>query len=248
MAMTCSDSKPVIVSAPLHPPPPSTRISDEREREILRLTLAGELGAKRIAQRVGVHHQTVINVWRRRGINRQRILARNALVEQHRDLAAQIARSVAGTIPFHMRTDLASVAEMALVKAADSYDPGRGVVFGAYAQQRIYGACIDSIKGPRYRENSAAELTAESASRIRDTAAGPDASVIQASEQREGRQRIARAIEILPARLAVIAWLHHMEGQTLEVIAPKLGIVPSRVSQLHTEALKLMRESMGGKR
>lgn len=231
-----------------HPAPPPTRISDDREREILRLTLDGQMGAKRIAKCVGVHHQTVINVWRRRGIDRQRLLARNALVEQHRNLAAQVARSVASTIPFHMRPDLACVAEMALVKAADSYDSGRGVAFGAYVQQRIYGACIDSIKGPRYRENSAAELTPEIAARMRDTADGPDASVIESSELRARRQRITRAIETLPARLAVIAWLHHMEGQTLEVIASKLGIVPSRASQLHTEALKLMRQSMGGER
>ncbi len=45
----------------------------------------------------------------------------------------------------------------------------------------------------------------------------------------------------------MILWLHYIEGQTLEAIAPKLGVVASRVSQLHREALEALKVRMGGK-
>ncbi|MCW6005307.1 SigB/SigF/SigG family RNA polymerase sigma factor [Micromonospora sp. CPCC 205371] len=67
----------------------------------------------------------------RRGLRAQAI-------EQNLPLAARLARRYAGR--GELVDDLAQVAALALIKAVDSYDPGRGVPFAAYAVPTIIGA------------------------------------------------------------------------------------------------------------
>jgi RNA polymerase sigma-B factor len=61
---------------------------------------------------------------------------RDELVRRHRGLAESIARRFRGR---GEHEDLAQVASLALVKAVDRYDPGRGVPFAAFASTTIVG-------------------------------------------------------------------------------------------------------------
>lgn len=231
----------------LYPPPfpPPNKLPAAKVREIVKLTMESRRGSHWIAARTGVSQTTILRVWGRYKIDRRKLLERNALVEEHRDLARRIAQSVASNVPPQMRGDLAGIAAAALIEAAQTYDPGRGIAFGSYAQQRIRGACVDSIRRRHYRNASAVELPSEER---RDTGPSPEASAIVSQSRIQQRAKVVGAIERLSGRLAVILWLHYIEGQTLEAIAPKLGIVASRVSQLHREALEALKVRMGGNR
>jgi RNA polymerase sigma factor for flagellar operon FliA len=65
------------------------------------------------------------------------------------------------------RDDLASAASLGLVLAADSYDPARGVPFGAYARRRITGAIADELRNADWASRT-------TRSRIKETLAVQD--------------------------------------------------------------------------
>jgi RNA polymerase sigma factor for flagellar operon FliA len=68
-------------------------------------------------------------------------------VSAHVKLVAQIARSVAQTLPAHVRLeDLVSAGYLGLLDAANRYDPARNDNFEAYAQFRIRGAIMDDLR------------------------------------------------------------------------------------------------------
>ncbi len=59
---------------------------------------------------------------------------------------------------------------------------------------------------------------------------------------KEHRDRIQGAMDRLPARFRDVLRLHYDEGRTLREIGLALGVTESRVSQIHAEALVLLRE------
>lgn len=228
------------------------QLSPERERQIIALTVEGIGGAKIIAKRIGCSHTTVIRVWERAGIDRHKLAGRNHITRQFTALAITIARNVGRGIPAHMREDLIGVAYIALIEAAASYRPdvqGEGhakpVSFPAYAQQRIRGACIDSIRRRHYLNANAGELTPDAAESRVDSRASTEAELIENQTRSHNRARLATAVLNLPGRHAVITWLHYLEDRPIERIALDLGVGASRVSQLHTEALGMMRANLG---
>jgi RNA polymerase sigma factor (sigma-70 family) len=225
-------------SSPKRPIP--NRITPEQENEIVRLTGDG-LGSHVIAKRVKVSQTTVLRVWRRKKIDREKLIARNKLVEDHTTLAVRIARSVASSLPLHMRDELPAVARTALIQAAETFDAAFNVPFAFYMQQRVRGACVDSVRRRHYRNSNAAGLDQETSEARQDTEASIEQQLIADEALAAQKVRAVDAIGRLPGRLAVLVWLHYIEGQTLEAIAPKFGVVSSRVSQLHREALTTLR-------
>jgi RNA polymerase sigma-B factor len=63
--------------------------------------------------------------------------ARNRLVEEHADLAEHFARRYSGR--GLARDDLRQMALLAMVKAADRFEPARGVAFATFASRTIDG-------------------------------------------------------------------------------------------------------------
>lgn len=55
------------------------------------------------------------------------------------------------------RDDLAAAGALALVTAADAYDPSRGVPFGAFARRRILGAFADEMRAMDWATRGARE-------------------------------------------------------------------------------------------
>jgi RNA polymerase sigma-B factor len=74
----------------------------------------------------------------------QDVAARNRLVEEHADLAEHFARRYAGR--GLAREDLRQMAMLAMVKAADRFEPDRGVAFSTFASRTIDGELKRSFR------------------------------------------------------------------------------------------------------
>jgi len=71
----------------------------------------------------------------------------DALIVMHVPLVGHIVRETMARVPSHVdRDDLSSAGLAALVQAAQSYDPERGVPFNRYASTRIRGAILDELR------------------------------------------------------------------------------------------------------
>ncbi len=69
------------------------------------------------------------------------------LVTSHLPLVGHIAREAAARLPRHLDTDdLYGAGALALVQAAQSFDPTLGVPFARFAATRIRGAMIDQMR------------------------------------------------------------------------------------------------------
>ncbi|GGK08333.1 DNA-directed RNA polymerase sigma-70 factor [Pilimelia anulata] len=72
----------------------------------------------------------------------------DALVREHMPLVGHLVREVMSRVPAHVsRDDLTSAGLAALVGAARSFDPERGIAFGRFAATRVRGALIDELRG-----------------------------------------------------------------------------------------------------
>jgi len=71
---------------------------------------------------------------------------RNRLIEENLPLVGYLARDVHARATHVPREELASAGALALVTAAEAFDPTLGVPFGAYARRRILGAFADEMR------------------------------------------------------------------------------------------------------
>lgn len=160
--------------------------------------------------------------------------------------------------------DLVSSGVLGLAEAWGRYDPSRGVAFEAFAIPRVKGAIVDAIRAsdwvPRKARQRARE-TGESlvllvsldesggssegdtspAERLADASAPQPGAALLAAE---GRREMMVALNRLPDRERMIVTRHYFEGVQLAEIARTLGVTESRVSQLHTRALRMLREAL----
>ena len=78
---------------------------------------------------------------------------------------------------------------------------------------------------------------------VADTALGPEATVLEA----EVRDAVRDAVAALPDRLRWAVVGHFGDGREMKQLAEDLGVTPSRVSQLCTEAVSLLREGVAAR-
>ncbi|MBT2485056.1 MULTISPECIES: sigma-70 family RNA polymerase sigma factor [unclassified Microbacterium] len=71
---------------------------------------------------------------------------RNSLIEANLPLVGYLAAETHARATHIPRDELAAVGALALVTAADAFDPTMGVPFGAYARRRILGAFADEMR------------------------------------------------------------------------------------------------------
>ncbi|KAF0250136.1 MAG: RNA polymerase sigma factor for flagellar operon [bacterium] len=72
---------------------------------------------------------------------------RNMLVENHLPQIRFIAERIAVRLPFRVEIhELINVGVLGLLDAVDKYDPCRGVQFKTYAELRVKGAILDSLR------------------------------------------------------------------------------------------------------
>ena len=93
---------------------------------------------------------------------------RNLLIEENLPLVGYLARELHSRATHIPLEDLAAVGALALVTAADAFDPGLGVPFGAYARRRILGAFADEMRSMDWASRGTRRRIKETTA-VRDT-------------------------------------------------------------------------------
>jgi RNA polymerase sigma factor for flagellar operon FliA len=217
------------------------------------------------------------------------------LIRDNMALVGHMVRELLFKVPAHVhRDDLASAGYAALVTAAQSYDPQRGIPFGRFAAMRVRGALLDELRGMDWASRSVRararradvarqELTAKlgrtptatelaellgvgvsELANVEDdvqraavlslqgfTAGAAEDMVTDTSMNPEElllhRERIGYlhdAVAVLPERLRYVVEASFLQERPLSEVAAELGVTESRVSQLRTEALALLRDGL----
>jgi RNA polymerase sigma factor FliA len=190
-----------------------------------------------------------------------------ALIEWY-PMVERIAHRAAATygLPASVdAADLVSCGVLGLAEAWDRFDPERGVAFEAFAIPRIKGAVIDAIRAADWVPRKARQRARESGEQLavlvsmdedHGSASGERMSTADrlADDQlpepgfdlmaSEDKRELIGTLNRLPERERMIVTLHYFEAVPLQEIARSLGVTESRVSQLHTRALRMMREGI----
>lgn len=198
--------------------------------------------------------------------------------------------------------DLISAGIVGLMDALHKFDPRKKVQFRTYAQFRVRGAILDSLRaldwGPRdlrrkgraveeairslsaksgkppseqevaaemgldlsaYQqllgELSGLELGSLNAVPADDGGvealallpAGPEDDPFLQCESNEMRRLLAEAIAELPERERMVLTLYYYEELTMREVGATMGVVESRVSQLHSSAMARLRVALGAR-
>jgi RNA polymerase sigma factor for flagellar operon FliA len=219
----------------------------------------------------------------------------NALVTENLAVVRHQVNALISRLPPHVhRDDLISAGQLALVRAARSYDDSTGVPFARWAALRIRGALIDELRSldwaTRQARDKATRVTqatqdlastlgrtpsrdevaeamgmtpaqlsdAQRASEVRVLSmdAGPEESSLADSVRDESlgpeetllvherEQYLRAAVAALPDRMRQVVEGVYFDNRPMADVAADLGITQSRVSQISTEAMALMRDGI----
>ncbi|HZD47762.1 MAG TPA: FliA/WhiG family RNA polymerase sigma factor, partial [Silvibacterium sp.] len=214
------------------------------------------------------------------------------VVVEHLPIVRFLARRIHERLPHQVDIeDLVSAGVLGLIDAFQKFDPGKKVQFRSYAQFRIRGAILDSLRtldwSPRDlrrkgrsieeairsltvrsgRAPSEAEVAAElgmelgqyqlllgelkgleigtlHAERSEDSGeeelayvpSNPEEDPLFCCLKGEMQARLASAIDQLAERERLVMTLYYYEEMTMKEIGLTLGVVESRVSQIHASA------------
>lgn len=227
---------------------------------------------------------------------------RDALLMEHLPTVRYVARRIHERLPQHVDLDdLISAGIVGLIDAFSKFDRNKKVQFKSYAQFRIRGAILDSLRtldwSPRElrRKGRAVEeairavtqrvgrapLEQEIAKEMdlsladyqqllgdlkgleigslhieRSEDSGdeelayvpgaPDDDPLFRCLKGEMKQRLADAIDELPEKERMVLTLYYYEELTMKEIGLTLGVVESRVSQIHSSAVARLRVTLAG--
>jgi RNA polymerase sigma factor (sigma-70 family) len=183
---------------------------------------------------------------------------RDRLIESCLHLVEVAARSIARRLPPSFELDdLIGEGHLGLVEAADSHNGERGT-FEMYARAKINFAIIDSIRRRKYIANtmepleatvqrpvdqfavfSSSYLQVEAWERIQpgQRSSQSEETLISAIDEERKQKLLSSAIDDLAPRLQIVFRTHYRENRQIAVAARKLGVDPSRASQMHHEGL-----------
>lgn len=219
---------------------------------------------------------------------------------QHLPMVRFLARRIHERLPHHVDIeDLVSAGVVGLMDAFQKFDPAKQVQFRSYAQFRIRGAILDSLRvldwSPRdlRRKGRAVEETVRTlTARLGRAPADPEIAAEMGMEldvyqqlmnslkgleigtlhaernkdsgdeelayvpgrpeedplflflRGEMEDRLAEAIANLPERERLVMTLYYYEEMTMREIGLTLGVVESRVSQVHASAVGHLRGAL----
>jgi RNA polymerase sigma factor (sigma-70 family) len=149
------------------------------------------------------------------------------------------------------REDFESAAMLALVEAAQVFDPTREIKFGTFARFRIIGALRDVHRDMLERSGWSPDQTEIPAIASLVPTMEEHGHVLGIQDQHEaGRDlELTEAAEAilrrLPKRHAEACRLLYIEGLNQEEAARRLGYSKSRLSYLHREAIVFLANSCG---
>lgn len=225
---------------------------------------------------------------------------REKLLLEHLPVVRYLARRIHERLPQHVDVeDLVSAGVVGLMDAFEKFDPAKEVQFRSYAQFRIRGAILDSLRtldwGPRElrRKGRAVEeairmLTArlgrppaeteiatemglglDKYQQLLGELKGLEIGTLHMERNEESgeeelayvpgradedplfrclrgelQERLADAISNLPERERIVMTLYYYEEMTMREIGGALGVVESRVSQIHSSAVMRLRAAL----
>lgn len=141
-----------------------------------------------------------------------------------------------------------SAAMLALVEAAQSFDPGRNVKFATFARYRIWGALRDvqralvtaGWRGDIENAPSVASLSQDAEEQGKVLGSEPDPPVGQEIESTEFVEHWLRK---LPPRHAAACREIYINGKSQGEAASAIGCSKSRLSYLHKESIELINDA-----
>lgn len=222
------------------------------------------------------------------------------LLLEHLPIVRFLARRIHERLPQHVEMeDLVSAGVLGLMDAFTKFDPRKKVQFRSYAQFRIRGAILDSLRtldwsprdlrrkgraveeaissltGRLGRAPAEPEIAAELGVSVEDyqTLLGdlkgleigtlhaehnedsgeeelayvpgrPDEDPLFCCLRGELKEKLIEAIEALPERERLVMTLYYYEELTMREIGLALGVVESRVSQIHSSAVVHLRAAL----
>jgi RNA polymerase sigma factor for flagellar operon FliA len=225
---------------------------------------------------------------------------RDRLLIEHLPTVRYVARRIHERLPQHVELDdLISAGVVGLIDAFSKFDHGKKVQFKSYAQFRIRGAILDSLRtldwSPRElrrKGRAVEEALRASTHRLGRAPSEPEVAQemglslveyqtllgelkgleigslhMERSEDSgddeltyipgppeedplfrclkgEMKQRLTDAIEELPEKERMVLTLYYYEELTMKEIGLTLGVVESRVSQIHSSAVTRLRSSL----
>jgi RNA polymerase sigma factor FliA len=231
---------------------------------------------------------------------------REQLMLEHMPAVRWMARRIHERLPQHVDIeDLVSAGTLGLLDAFRKFDPAKKVQFRSYAQFRIRGAILDSLRtldwSPRdlRRKGRAVEeaihrltvqygrapsepelaremhLELEEYQQLLGELKGLEIGTLHLERSEDSgeeelayipnrpeddplfqclrgemRERLAAGIDQLPERERLVVTLYYYEEMTMKEIGLALGVVESRVSQIHSSAVLHLRARLAefGKR
>ncbi|HUD24000.1 MAG TPA: FliA/WhiG family RNA polymerase sigma factor [Acidobacteriaceae bacterium] len=229
---------------------------------------------------------------------------RDRLLLEHLPTVRYLARRIHERLPQHVELDdLVSAGVVGLIDAFSKFDHSKQVQFKSYAQFRIRGAILDSLRtldwSPRElrRKGRAVEEAIRSVThklgrapaepeiaremeiglseyqqllgelkgleigslhieRTEDSGdeelsyipGSPEDDPLFQCLQGEMKQLLTDAIEELPEKERMVLTLYYYEELTMKEIGLTLGVVESRISQIHSSAVVRLRSVMAGLR
>ncbi|MGC2614170.1 MAG: FliA/WhiG family RNA polymerase sigma factor [Terracidiphilus sp.] len=222
------------------------------------------------------------------------------LLLEHLPIVRFLARRIHERLPQHVDIeDLISAGVVGLMDAFTKFDPAKKVQFRSYAQFRIRGAILDSLRtldwSPRAlrrrgraaeeavraltarlgRSPGESEVAAEMGVSLEDyqsllgdlkgleigtlhvehnedsgeeelayVPGRPEEDPLFCCLRGELQEKLTEAIERLPERERLVMTLYYFEELTMREIGLALGVVESRVSQIHASALVHLRAAL----
>ena len=238
------------------------------------------------------------------GLDVMTAVEREQLLMEHLPTVRYLARRIHERLPQHVELDdLVSAGVVGLIDAFSKFDHGKKVQFKSYAQFRIRGAILDSLRtldwSPRElrRKGRAVEeairATTQRLSRApseqeiagemklslsefqtllgdlkgleigslhmeRSEDSGdeelsyipgaPEDDPLFRCLKGEMKQRLIDAIDELPEKERMVLTLYYYEELTMKEIGLTLGVVESRVSQIHSSAVVRLRAALASLR
>lgn len=223
------------------------------------------------------------------------------LMIEHLPTVRYLARRIHERLPQHVEIDdLVSAGVLGLIDAFRKFDPEKKVQFRSYAQFRIRGAILDSLRtldwSPRDlrrkgraieeairaltaragRAPSEPEIAAELGMELGEYQQllgelkgleigtlniehsedsgeeelayipnNPEDDPLFRCLKGEMQARLASAVDRLPERERLVMTLYYYEEMTMKEIGLTLGVVESRVSQIHASAVLHLRSMLG---
>ena len=222
------------------------------------------------------------------------------MLREHLPMVRFLALRIRERLPQQVEMeDLISAGIVGLMDALQKFDPEKKVQFRTYAQFRVRGAMLDSLRaldwGPRdlRRKGRAVEEAIRSLSTTLGKAptesevakkmgldlnayqqllgelsglelgslnavptddagvevlalipAGPEDDPFLQCQSSEMRRLLAEAIAQLPERERMVLTLYYYEELTMREVGATMGVVESRVSQLHSSAMARLRVAL----